>query len=150
IHRFYFFGGGLRALFDSTIRNKKIFYRRVRDCLQILVFLTKRRIKTFEKTDGRVNSIVADKMRFKFLNIEAIAPPAIIVDIKVWSFILKKAYPLNGKFSYGQHKISFLDNLKALWSEIPRIVASKQPTISFIRIFSPHGMNESLTLSIQT
>lgn len=98
--------------------------------------------------DSGFKPILADKMRFKFLNIEAINPSATVVDSEVWNFVLKKAGQLKGKISYNQNKKSFLRNPEALWSEIPRIVASKQLTLSYGKIFSPQGISERSTLSV--
>jgi SAM-dependent methyltransferase len=92
--------------------------------------------------------ILADKMRFKFLNIEAIDPSATIEDSEVRSFVLKKTDRLKGKLSYNQNKKLLLRSPEALWSKIPRIVARKQPTLSHRKIFSPNGISESSTLSI--
>lgn len=98
--------------------------------------------------DSGFKPILADKMRFKFLNIEAIDPSATIEDSEVRSFVLKKTDQLKGKLSYNQNKKSLLRNPEALWPEIPRIVARKQPMLCYGKQFSPHGISESSTLSV--
>lgn len=55
---------------------------------------------------------------------------------------------LTGRLGYDQNRKSFLRNPEALWSKIPKIVASKQPILSNRKTFSPHRMRESSTLSV--
>jgi hypothetical protein len=98
--------------------------------------------------DSGFETVLADKMRFKFHNIEAIDSSAAVEDSEVWTFVVKKAGLTTGKHSGKRDKRSLLCNLDALWTEIPKIVDSKQPTLSYGKTFSPHGMSEGSTLSV--
>ncbi len=88
------------------------------------------------------------KMRFKFLNLEAIDPSAAVTDSEVWCFVLENTGPPNRDFNCTRKRELFRSKPEALWPEVPRIVGRRQPTLSYGKTFSSHGTSEQSTLSV--